>query len=272
MKKNKLILIIVLIVLAFIAAIAITAIVTSSISNNSTNNSNANTASNTAMSNTNTTKNTTNSTSSTNTTTNPTSTASPKANTTATAKATATATTTTNNSSPTSQPTEVTNPSNDNAPNNVPDNSNSDYDYSTSSVALYIGKGSNFTTTNADVITGAPVTDVAENIIKEIGAKLGYQIYIKDVYSGKGGITIDFDKDSAPFNVTDTYRGNGTEEYKTSNQTDLANTIFDSISETSNKYFSTQSNIDIYFSVDGKNITIDNINIDSTTPYKGSSN
>lgn len=137
---------------------------------------------------------------------------------------------------------------------------------------IYVGTINNFKTYQVDISNELSVEDQAQALINEIGFKLGYQIMIKDVSSGKGGMTINFDPDSAPFDLKNTYRGNGTEEYKTNGINETANTIFDSIKETLQKYFG--STMPVYLIKNDGDIVIESANpqikIDHTKPYTGS--
>ena len=114
-----------------------------------------------------------------------------------------------------------------------------------------------------------PVTTQAEMLINEISYRVGYQIYVKEVYSGKGGMTISLSSDSAPFDVVNTYRGNGTEDYKTYDQEDTAYTIFDSIKETLQQYFG--RSMDVYLAEEDGDIVIDSVSpaitIKADKPY-----
>lgn len=110
----------------------------------------------------------------------------------------------------------------------------------TTSELVYVGSGNNYVAYRLDMNRNLSTASQAETYINEIGYKLGYTISVKEVsiwnggmlvseigykmgyrimiaevYSGKNGITIDFDPDSAPFDTVNTYWGNGTEEYRT---------------------------------------------------------
>ena len=139
---------------------------------------------------------------------------------------------------------------------------------------IYVGTTGNFKKYEVIVYEELSPQEQAEMLINEIGYKLGYQIMIKEITSGKGGMTIDFDPDSAPFDLKNTYKGNGEEEYKVSGEANIAYTIFDSIKETLQKYFG--ASMDVYMLKDGKEINIKSVNpairIKSTEPYKGSAN
>ncbi|MBQ8116929.1 MAG: hypothetical protein IJ147_02530 [Lachnospiraceae bacterium] len=134
---------------------------------------------------------------------------------------------------------------------------------------VYVGRDGKFTTYEATVYDTEPVTTQAEMLINEISYRVGYQIYVKEVYSGKGGMTISLSSDSAPFDVVNTYRGNGTEDYKTYDQEDTAYTIFDSIKETLQQYFG--RSMDVYLAEEDGDIVIDSVSpaitIKADKPY-----
>lgn len=245
--KNKSTIIIILLIILIIAVIVGTIAITSS---NKENTATTNTSTNIQASNA---TNTTNAqTSKENTTQNTNKNTNTNANT--------NANTSTNTSKATNTVTQNT------ATPNTVANNNSGKDL------LYIGTKNNYKTYEITVNKELEVTDQAEALINEIGFKLGYQIMVKDISSGKGGMTIDFDKDSAPFDLKNTYRGNGEEVHKVSGEANIANTIFDSIKETLQKYFG--ATMDVYFQKDSKDIEINNvtpaIKINSLEPYKGS--
>ena len=172
---------------------------------------------------------------------------------------------------PTATPTKTTTPT----PTTAPANTNSDTQTSSNNTTnnsldkanIYVGTANNFKTYEVSISKELDVTDQAEALIKEIGFKMGYQIMIIDITSGKGGMSVNFDKDSAPFDVTNTYRGNGEEEYKVSGQENVARTIFDSVKETLQKNYG--STMDVYLLKNDSDIEINSIKIKSTEPYKG---
>ena len=131
---------------------------------------------------------------------------------------------------------------------------------------LYVGTAGNYSTYDVEIVGSNPTTDKAESIINEISYKLGYRIYIKEVYSGKGGMTVDLSADSAPFDLTNTYKGNGEEAYRTYSAEDTTKAIFSSINKSLKSYFG--ESMDIYFSKDGSDISANGVNIKSTEPYK----
>ena len=176
---------------------------------------------------------------------------------------------------PTATPTKTSTPT----PTTAPANTNSDTQTSSNNTTnsttnntldkanIYVGTANNFKTYEVSISKDLSVTDQAEALIKEIGFKMGYQIMIVDITSGKGGMSVNFDKDSAPFDITNTYRGNGEEEYKVSGQENIARTIFDSIKETLQKNYG--STMDVYLLKNDSDIEINSIKIKSTEPYKG---
>lgn len=261
MKNKKMgILIVALLVILIIAVIVATIVITSNKGEKSS--ASTNVQANSESSNATTNTQTSNDKQVENTVQNTTTGATTKENTTTTTSTTTKENTTTTNASVT-----------ETANKDVTTDSKSTDD-SKEKVTLYIGTTNNFKTYETEIYANLSVEEKAQLIINEIGAKLGYQVMIKEIYSGKGGMSIDFDKDSAPFDLKTTYRGNGEEEHKVSGDTNVINTIFDSIKETLQKYFG--KTMDVYFQKDGKDIEIDSvtpaIKINSQEPYKGSGN
>ena len=121
---------------------------------------------------------------------------------------------------------------------------------------IYVGTTSNFQTYDVKVDSSLSVVDQAKYLINQISQKLGCNILINEVYSGKGGMTIDLKSNSAPL----------AEKNST-----LVYSVFDSIKQTLQKYFGTT--MDVYFSVEDKDISINTISptftINSTVPYNG---
>ena len=129
---------------------------------------------------------------------------------------------------------------------------------------IYIGTEDNFEEFNLDIDKSGSSTYQASQILEAIGDILGYRLIANDITDGKGGMTIDFNSNSAPFNTNDSYIGN--EQYTTND--DLAFTIFDSIEKTLQEYFG--QNLDVWFSLDSGSITINDVTIPITEPYQGS--
>lgn len=130
---------------------------------------------------------------------------------------------------------------------------------------IYTGTEDNFEEFNLDIDKSGSSTYQASQILEAIGDILGYRLIANDITDGKGGMTIDFNSNSAPFNTNDSYIGN--EQYTTTND-DLAFTIFDSIEKTLQEYFG--QNLDVWFSLDSGSITINDVTIPITEPYQGS--
>ena len=110
---------------------------------------------------------------------------------------------------------------------------------------IYTGTEDNFEEFNLDIDKSGSSTYQASQILEAIGDILGYRLIANDITDGKGGMTIDFNSNSAPFNTNDSYIGN--EQYTTTND-DLAFTIFDSIEKTLQEYFG--QNLDVWFSLE----------------------
>lgn len=130
---------------------------------------------------------------------------------------------------------------------------------------IYTGTEDNFEEFNLNIDKSGSSTYQASQILEAIGDILGYRLIANDITDGKGGMTIDFNSNSAPFNTNDSYIGN--EQYTTTND-DLAFTIFDSIEKTLQEYFG--QNLDVWFSLDSGSITINDVTIPITEPYQGS--
>ena len=130
---------------------------------------------------------------------------------------------------------------------------------------IYIGTEDNFEEFNLNIDKSGSATYQASQILEAIGDILGYRLIANDITDGKGGMTIDFNSNSAPFNTNDSYIGN--EQYTTTND-NLAFTIFDSIEKTLQEYFG--QNLDVWFSLDSGSITINDVTIPITEPYQGS--
>ena len=99
---------------------------------------------------------------------------------------------------------------------------------------IYIGTEDNFEEFNLNIDKSGSATYQASQILEAIGDILGYRLIANDITDGKGGMTIDFNSNSAPFNTNDSYIGN--EQYTTTND-NLAFTIFDSIEKNSTRIF-----------------------------------
>ena len=157
---------------------------------------------------------------------------------------------------------EQNNTSNNKSDSNTTSQSEENQEYNTT---IYIGTEDNFEEFNLDIDKSGSSTYQASQILEAIGDILGYRLIANDITDGKGGMTIDFNSNSAPFNTNDSYIGN--EQYTTTND-DLAFTIFDSIEKTLQEYFG--QNLDVWFSLDSGSITINDVTIPITEPYQGS--
>ena len=156
---------------------------------------------------------------------------------------------------------EQNNTSNNKSDSNTTSQSEENQEYNTT---IYTGTEDNFEEFNLDIDKSGSSTYQASQILEAIGDILGYRLIANDITDGKGGMTIDFNSNSAPFNTNDSYIGN--EQYTTND--DLAFTIFDSIEKTLQEYFG--QNLDVWFSLDSGSITINDVTIPITEPYQGS--
>lgn len=156
---------------------------------------------------------------------------------------------------------EQNNTSNNKSDSNTTSQSEENQEYNTT---IYIGTEDNFEEFTVNIDESGSATYQASQILEAIGDILGYRLIANDITDGKGGMTIDFNSNSAPFNTNDSYIGN--EQYTTND--DLAFTIFDSIEKTLQEYFG--QNLDVWFSLDSGSITINDVTIPITEPYQGS--
>lgn len=143
----------------------------------------------------------------------------------------------------------------------------------TDKAKIYVGTTSKFESFEVDVDDTLSVEDRAKYLIKQVGDAIGYDIKVNQIFSGKGGMTVDLKADSAPFNVKDTYIGNGEEKYHMKDINETVYTIFDSIKETLQKYFG--ATMDVWFTKEEKQITIKDgdsviLEILIEEPYEGS--
>lgn len=164
----------------------------------------------------------------------------------------------------------INNTTNDNQSNDTNKEINSNTSQSDNkeeyNTTIYIGTEDNFKKFKVNIDKNASVTSQANQILNSIGNILGYKLVANEITDGKGGMTIDFNPSSAPFNSNDSYIGS--EQYTTSDYHELVFTIFDSIEKTLQEYFG--QNLDVWYSLDSGSITIDDINIPITEPYQGS--
>ena len=144
--------------------------------------------------------------------------------------------------------------------NNANEEENNDVEYNST---LYIGTEDNFKEYGVDINKEADVVEQAKQIVEEIGAVLGYNIEVVDIVNGKGGITVNFSSNSAPFNM-DSYVGN--DKVEISDEKNLVYTIFDSIQKNLKEYFG--GNPDIWYVVEDQEITIDTIEPELYLPYE----
>lgn len=156
---------------------------------------------------------------------------------------------------------EQNNTSNNKSDSNTTSQSEENQEYNTT---IYIATEDNFEEFTVNIDESGSATYQASQILEAIGDILGYRLIANDITDGKGGMTIDFNSNSAPFNTNDSYIGN--EQYTTND--DLAFTIFDSIEKTLQEYFG--QNLDVWFSLDSGSITINDVTIPITEPYQGS--
>ena len=130
---------------------------------------------------------------------------------------------------------------------------------------ILVGKDGDFKEIKVDISSELSVEDQAAAIISEIGYAIGYQVTALDITNGKGGFSVDFSSDSAPFDVENTYRGNGEEAVPVNGQDEAAKVVFDSIKASFKKYFG--DSVDVYFMLNGGDVTVGSLSFSSTEPY-----
>lgn len=127
----------------------------------------------------------------------------------------------------------------------------------TTDITLYIGEKENYKQISAKYNDTAPKQEQIKRILEKIGIELGYKIEINNIEITNEKIVIDFKSTGAPVN-DGAYFGGETQELFVGDYTTLVYRIFDSIKETLQKHFG--ENIKIYYVVDGKDMTFNNIN------------
>lgn len=152
---------------------------------------------------------------------------------------------------------------NDNSDNNIVNDEQLNTSIDAYNTILYIGMEDNFEEYKVNIDKSTDVMEQAKQIVEEIGKTIGYNIEVVDIVNGKGGITVNFSLNSAPFNL-DAYIGNGKIEINDNKA--LVYTIFDSIQKTLKEYFG--GNPDIWYVVEDQEITIDTINPELYLPYE----
>ena len=152
---------------------------------------------------------------------------------------------------------------NDNSDNNIVNDEQLNTSIDEYNTILYIGMKDNFEEYKVNIDKSTDVMEQAKQIVEEIGKTIGYNIEVVDIVNGKGGITVNFSLNSAPFNL-DAYIGNGKIEINDNKA--LVYTIFDSIQKTLKEYFG--GNPDIWYVVEDQEITIDTINPELYLPYE----
>ena len=130
---------------------------------------------------------------------------------------------------------------------------------------ILVGKDGDFKEIKVDISSELSVEDQAAAIISEIGYAIGYQVTALDITNGKGGFSVDFSSDSAPFDVENTYKGNGEEAVPVNGQDEAAKVVFDSIKASFKKYFG--DSVDVYFMLNGGDVTVGSLSFSSTEPY-----
>ena len=152
---------------------------------------------------------------------------------------------------------------NDNSDNNIVNDEQLNASIDEYNTILYIGMEDNFEEYKVNIDKSTDFMEQAKQIVEEIGKTIGYNIEVVDIVNGKGGITVNFSLNSAPFNL-DAYIGNGKIEINDNKA--LVYTIFDSIQKTLKEYFG--GNPDIWYVVEDQEITIDTINPELYLPYE----
>lgn len=151
----------------------------------------------------------------------------------------------------------------DNSDNNIVNDEKLNTSNDEYNTILYIGMEDNFEEYKVNINKNTDVMEQAKQIVEEIGKTIGYNIEVVDIVNGKGGITVNFNSNSAPFNL-DAYIGNGKIEINDNKV--LVYTIFDSIQKTLKEYFG--GNPDIWYVVEDQEIIIDTIKPELYLPYE----
>lgn len=126
----------------------------------------------------------------------------------------------------------------------------------TTDITLYIGENENYKQISAKYNDTAQKQEQIKRILEKIGIELGYKIEINNIEITNEKIVIDFKSTGAPVN-DGAYFGGETQELFVGDYTTLVYRIFDSIKETLQAHFG--EDIKIYYVVDGKDMTFNNI-------------
>ena len=102
-------------------------------------------------------------------------------------------------------------------------------------------------------------------LISEISSAICYKIDINNIEIDGNKIKIDLSKNSAPFELENSYTPSDDQKYFITSKLYVAKTIFDSINKTLKSYFGYET--EVYFSADSENIELESISIDSSKPY-----
>jgi preprotein translocase subunit SecG len=113
---------------------------------------------------------------------------------------------------------------------------------------VYIGQNENymFMTTKLDLKVSDE--EKVQTLISTIGKYIGYNIDINSVSVQENQIAIDFNSDAAPFELDNSYIGQGSEMYQIYSSNGVSTVIFDSITETLKFHFGNET--EVYFTVD----------------------
>jgi hypothetical protein len=132
---------------------------------------------------------------------------------------------------------------------------------------VYIGQMGNYIFITTKIDLNLSKEEKASALIETIGNYIGYKITVNSITAEDSKIKIDFSNTSAPFETDESYIGQGSEINPIYSKKGIASYVFDSIYETFNFQFG--SDTEIYFSVDGENILLpdSNIEIDSNVAY-----
>ena len=140
----------------------------------------------------------------------------------------------------------------------------------TTEVTLYVGESENYTQVQAKYNANADKQEQIKRLIEKIGISIGYKIEVNKIAATDSEIHVDFKSTGAPFNDS-AYFGNETEGLFVGDYKTLVYRIFDSIKQTLQATYG--ENTQIYYTVDGKSITFNNITprlaIGADIPYTG---
>lgn len=120
-----------------------------------------------------------------------------------------------------------------------------------------------------NVMENSEVSSDLSKAINKIANVIGYRIKTNSIEVQENEYRIDFKDSSAPFEIEESYVGNGKEEMKLFDLESTIFTILDSIKTTIQNNYG--DNIKVYYTVEGEEVSFENIlTLDLEEEYKGS--